>query len=255
MIARTVQRVLGACLLFSLACSVFILLSSGASFFRDSRGSPSWPPSEDAGPPPGTEPDLSGGHYEERVDVVVASMKKENTSWISAAFPQWTHRIYVVDDPDAALTVPMNKGHEVMVYLTYVCTLKPNHAHQTLLTAHPQLPNRLLRRPPWHSNLPPRRALPMARIRSPLRRPAPPRTTPTPLRPRTRLRQPPLRLDLWLSCGPLPGRRRPREASELGLQGVLRDLVPRGAAAGGRGLNMLRAICCRRVANSEAGEE
>ncbi|KAL1997840.1 hypothetical protein VTN02DRAFT_627 [Thermoascus thermophilus] len=54
------------------------------------------------------------------VALVVASTKHENTSWLLEYFPRWQHRIYVVDDAQAALTVPRNKGREAMVYLTYI---------------------------------------------------------------------------------------------------------------------------------------
>ena len=53
------------------------------------------------------------------IELVVASMKHENTSWVHEYLPDWYSSIYVVDDPDAALTVPKNKGNEAMVYLTY----------------------------------------------------------------------------------------------------------------------------------------
>lgn len=55
------------------------------------------------------------------VELVVSSLKKENASWYPTYFPHWTSNVYVVDDPAAPLTVPQNKGHEAMVYLTYVC--------------------------------------------------------------------------------------------------------------------------------------
>ena len=47
-------------------------------------------------------------------------MKHEDTSWVHEYLPDWPSSIYVVDDPKAPLTVPKNKGHEAMVYLTYV---------------------------------------------------------------------------------------------------------------------------------------
>lgn len=53
-----------------------------------------------------------------RKDMVVASMKSDDTSWLSEYFPDWTKSIYVVDDKDAPLTVTRNKGRESMVYLT-----------------------------------------------------------------------------------------------------------------------------------------
>lgn len=52
--------------------------------------------------------------------VVVASQASENATWLNAYFPEWETNIYHVDDPNARLTVPINKGRESMVYLTYV---------------------------------------------------------------------------------------------------------------------------------------
>lgn len=53
-------------------------------------------------------------------EMVVASMKSDETSWFAEYFPDWSRSIYVVDDKTAPLTVPSNKGRESMVYLTYV---------------------------------------------------------------------------------------------------------------------------------------
>ncbi|KAI9682451.1 MAG: hypothetical protein M1829_000243 [Trizodia sp. TS-e1964] len=47
-------------------------------------------------------------------------MKHEDTSWIQDYIPEWRANIYVVDDPAANLTVSKNKGHEAMVYLTFI---------------------------------------------------------------------------------------------------------------------------------------
>lgn len=52
------------------------------------------------------------------VDTVVAALKKDDTAWLLKYFPYWNHKIYVVDDPQASLTVPKNKGREAMAYLT-----------------------------------------------------------------------------------------------------------------------------------------
>lgn len=52
------------------------------------------------------------------VELVVSSLKTENASWYQGYFPRWKSNIYIVDDPAAPLTVPKNKGHEAMVYLT-----------------------------------------------------------------------------------------------------------------------------------------
>ncbi|KAK2746789.1 hypothetical protein FQN57_002831 [Myotisia sp. PD_48] len=53
-------------------------------------------------------------------ELVVASIKSENTTWVSEELPDWPANIYNVDDPDAKLSVPMNKGREAMAYLTYI---------------------------------------------------------------------------------------------------------------------------------------
>lgn len=52
-------------------------------------------------------------------DLVVASMKGDDTSWLYEHFPTWHKSIYVVNDETAKLTVEKNKGRESMVYLTY----------------------------------------------------------------------------------------------------------------------------------------
>jgi hypothetical protein len=51
---------------------------------------------------------------------VVPRLKKEDVSWIQKEVPDLQTAIYVVDDPKAPLHPPKNKGHEVMVYLTYI---------------------------------------------------------------------------------------------------------------------------------------
>lgn len=53
------------------------------------------------------------------VEIVVASLSTQNTSWVHSHLPGWLRSVYVVDDPSAKLTVPKNKGHEAMVYLRY----------------------------------------------------------------------------------------------------------------------------------------
>jgi Protein of unknown function (DUF3431) len=49
---------------------------------------------------------------------IVASMKKDDTNWISEFLPDWKLIRYVVDDSKAQYTVPRNKGREAMVYLS-----------------------------------------------------------------------------------------------------------------------------------------
>ncbi|KAI5288664.1 hypothetical protein KEM54_005024 [Ascosphaera aggregata] len=52
--------------------------------------------------------------------MIIASMKKDDTSWYHEYFPDWDKKIYVVDDPEASYTVAVNKGREGNVYLTYI---------------------------------------------------------------------------------------------------------------------------------------
>ena len=51
--------------------------------------------------------------------LVVATLKGDDTSWLFKRLTGWGTSIYVVNDRDAPLTVPQNKGREGMVYLTY----------------------------------------------------------------------------------------------------------------------------------------
>lgn len=73
--------------------------------------------------------------------VVVAKTPRENVSWISTHLPDWQTAIYHMDDTDVdptALSVPANKGHEAMAYLTFIIdhydmlpsTVAFIHAHQ-----------------------------------------------------------------------------------------------------------------------------
>lgn len=54
--------------------------------------------------------------------LVIASTSQEDTTWLAYLDnePGLSTAVYVVDDSNARLTVPVNKGHEVMVYLTYI---------------------------------------------------------------------------------------------------------------------------------------
>lgn len=52
--------------------------------------------------------------------LVVPRTTEEDTSWIEMELPEWSSAVYVADDPTAPLHPPKNKGHEVMVYLTYI---------------------------------------------------------------------------------------------------------------------------------------
>ncbi|KAK8207500.1 hypothetical protein IWZ01DRAFT_368499 [Phyllosticta capitalensis] len=58
--------------------------------------------------------------YEYSKTIVVGRLKAADVSWINE-LPEMATAIYVVDHPEEGdLTVPMNKGHEAMVYLTYI---------------------------------------------------------------------------------------------------------------------------------------
>lgn len=83
-------------------------------------------------------PKSQGSHYSK--SLVMAKTKKENTTWTESELEGtgWNVSLYVVDDPTAPLHTPKNKGHEAMVYLTYMIDNYDNlpdiiaftHAHQ-----------------------------------------------------------------------------------------------------------------------------
>jgi len=59
--------------------------------------------------------------------IIIAKMQEEDTNWVQdeledllEADGQLSTAIYTVDDPTAELRPPINKGHEAMVYLTYL---------------------------------------------------------------------------------------------------------------------------------------
>ncbi|KAJ5837138.1 Lipase class 3 [Penicillium robsamsonii] len=79
-------------------------------------------------------------------NMIVASMKSDDTSWLSEYFPDWTKSIYVVDDKHAPLTVTRNKGRESMVYLTYIIDNYDN-LPETMLFIHSK-------RYQWHNDDP-----------------------------------------------------------------------------------------------------
>lgn len=57
---------------------------------------------------------------EDDVEMVVASMTSENVTWLDNYLLDWKKNIYVVNDRKASHTVPVNKGREAMVFLTFV---------------------------------------------------------------------------------------------------------------------------------------
>lgn len=52
--------------------------------------------------------------------LVVPRTKEEDVDWIYELLPHIQPAIYEVEDPTAPLHPPKNKGHEVMVYLSYI---------------------------------------------------------------------------------------------------------------------------------------
>ncbi|KAH0538767.1 hypothetical protein FGG08_004655 [Glutinoglossum americanum] len=60
----------------------------------------------------------SGSNYTRTL--VIPRLRSESVSWIEEELPGLDTAIYVVNDPDAPLHPPKNKGNEAMVYLTYI---------------------------------------------------------------------------------------------------------------------------------------
>lgn len=52
--------------------------------------------------------------------VVIARLQKEDVNWLQDELPNIQAAVYTVDDPTAPLHPPKNKGHEAMVYLSYL---------------------------------------------------------------------------------------------------------------------------------------
>lgn len=52
--------------------------------------------------------------------MVVPRVKEDDISWMHEHLPNLRATIYVANDPDAILHPPKNKGHEVMIYLTFI---------------------------------------------------------------------------------------------------------------------------------------
>ncbi|KAE8446777.1 hypothetical protein EG329_011682 [Mollisiaceae sp. DMI_Dod_QoI] len=54
--------------------------------------------------------------------LIIASTTSSNLTWLEPALAtsHWTPYVYTTDDASATLTVPINKGNEAMVYLTYI---------------------------------------------------------------------------------------------------------------------------------------
>ena len=95
------------------ACILFTWLAPSASRLPKLTHALRWRPQEPTSQEP-AKSTIAPKH------LVVASVHGEDVSWIHRRLPDWSASVYVADDPTADLTVPENKGHEAMVYLTYV---------------------------------------------------------------------------------------------------------------------------------------
>jgi hypothetical protein len=70
--------------------------------------------------------------------LVIAKTRDENIDWMNEKLPDQEKAIYIADDPKAPLHPPKNKGHEVMIYLTWIIDNYDNlpdvamfmHSHQ-----------------------------------------------------------------------------------------------------------------------------
>jgi hypothetical protein len=97
------------------------------------------PQYEEWNPKPNFKPGsaMPPGHNYTSV-LVIAKTKDENIDWMDEKLPDQEKAIYVADDPKAPLHPPKNKGHEVMVYLTWIIDNYDNlpdvamfmHSHQ-----------------------------------------------------------------------------------------------------------------------------
>jgi hypothetical protein len=76
--------------------------------------------------------------------LVIGRLKSEDVSW-TQQIGGLNRSIYTVDDKNSALKVPKNKGHEAMVYLTYIIDNYDN-LPDTVLFFHPH-------RITWHNNV------------------------------------------------------------------------------------------------------
>jgi hypothetical protein len=79
--------------------------------------------------------------------LVLGRLQRDDISWIDIELPGLNTSVYVVDDddPNARLRIPKNKGHEAMVYLTYIID-HYDTLPDTVLFFHPH-------KGTWHNNV------------------------------------------------------------------------------------------------------
>ncbi|KAI0487755.1 hypothetical protein F4859DRAFT_510323 [Xylaria cf. heliscus] len=135
-----------------------------ALYHRESLiGGPAPPPPRPVTLPPEVPPEDGESHQaveqkkpdDRELELVVASVQAEDTSWFHTHLPDWHKNIYIADDPHAPLTVPRNKGREAMVYLTYLID-RYDDLPQNVLFVHAS-------RFAWHNDDPDYDALPTLR--------------------------------------------------------------------------------------------
>lgn len=112
------QRFVKLLYLSAVCAFAFVLIYRTSISWPDVAGSlqPDWPRvSHDHTP----EPEAIEKPAPERIMLVVASQTTDNTTWLDGSFPSWEKSVYLTDAP-SNLSVPVNKGRESMVYLTFV---------------------------------------------------------------------------------------------------------------------------------------
>jgi hypothetical protein len=96
--------------------------------------------------PPSDRPPTTSPHDITRT-LVIPRLAEEDIGWVAQFLggdTLLTRAVYTVDDPRADLTVPENKGHEVMVYLTYIIDHFHNLSDVTMFMHSHQIA--------WHNN-------------------------------------------------------------------------------------------------------
>ena len=87
----------------------------GASSSQQQPDYANWNPKPDFRPGSAMAPD-----HNYTSTLVIARTKDEDVEWLAKELPEQATAIYVADDAKAPLHPPKNKGHEVMMYLSYI---------------------------------------------------------------------------------------------------------------------------------------
>ena len=113
----SLRRALGAVFL----AAVVLLISQYKSIARWRRIPKGFPRDHRPFPKPDFRPGVAkppGSNYSRTL--ITPRLMEENVDWMDQELPELDKAIYIVDNPKAALHPPKNKGHEVMVYLSYI---------------------------------------------------------------------------------------------------------------------------------------